>query len=85
MKNILELTHTITNIPVHMVQFIKDLGASAARDLLWNSLINILVSKCNRMMGIIKCFVDYKAPITVTSHLYGALVYCNLEHCSTVF
>ena len=28
----------------------KDLDITAARDLLWNSLINTLVSKCNRMM-----------------------------------
>ena len=31
----------------------KDLDVSAARDLLWNTLINTLVSKCNTMMGMI--------------------------------
>ena len=45
-----------------------------------HSLINTLVSKCNRMMGMIKRSVGYKAPISVTSDLYSALVCSNLEH-----
>ena len=57
-----------------MMQCIKGLGVFAARDMLWNSLINTLVSKCTRMMRILKRYVGYKAPKTVTSYLYSARV-----------
>ena len=63
----------------------KDLGVSVTSDLSWNSPINALVSKCNRMMGMIKRSVGYKTHINVTSYLYGTLVRSNLEHCSTVW
>ena len=46
---------------------------------------NTSVYKCNRMMGMIKRSVGYKAPINVTSYLYSTLVRSNLEHCSTVW
>ena len=49
------------------------LGVSAARGVLWNSLINTLVSKCKIMMVMIKRAVGYVAPITATSYLYSAL------------
>ena len=50
----------------------KDLGVFAARDLLWNSLINTLVSECNNIMGMIQSSVGYAAPIIVTSYLHNA-------------
>ena len=50
------------------------------------SYINALVSKCNRMMGMVNCSVGYKAPTKVTSYLYCTLVRSNnLERCSTVW
>ena len=39
----------------------NDLGVSVTSYLSWNSHINTLVSKCNRMMGMIKRPVGYKA------------------------
>ena len=62
----------------------KDLGVSVTSDLSWNSRINTLVSKCNRMTGMIKRSVGYKAPID-TSYLYSTLVRNNLEQCSTIW
>ena len=56
-------TYTIYNRPVRRVQSMKDLGVSVTSDLSWNSHINRLVSKCNRMMGMIKRSVGYKVPI----------------------
>ena len=72
-RNIFVFACTIINIPVYMVQCMNDLGICAARDLLRNALICTLVFKCNRMMGMIKHYVGWKASITVTSHLYIAL------------
>ena len=43
-----------------IVQYMKHLGVSAARDLL---------SKYKRMIGMIKRYVSYKAPIAGTSYL----------------
>ena len=81
----IDFTYTINNRPVHRVQSMKDLDVSITSDLSWNSHINTLVSKCNRMMGMIKRSVGYKAPINVTSYLYSTLVRSSLEHCSTAF
>ena len=53
-----EFTYTVNNMPVRKVQCMKDLGVPAARDLLWNSLINTLVYKCNRNVGMIKCWLQ---------------------------
>ena len=48
--------------------------------------ISRLLSKCNIMMGMVKCSVGYKAPTKVTSYLYCTLVRSNnLERCSTVW
>ena len=48
---------------------------SAVRDSLWNSLMNRLLAKCNRMMGMIKHTVGYTAHIiSVTFHLYSERV-----------
>ena len=52
-----EFTYTINNMPVRKVQCMKDLDVSAARDLLWNFLINTLVSKSNRNDGDDKMLV----------------------------
>ena len=60
----------------------KYLGVTAARDYLWNSLVNTLVSKCNIMMSMTKRSVVYKTHINVTPDLYRALVCRNLTHCS---
>ena len=49
---------------------------SAIRDLLWNSLMNRLLAKCNRMMGMIKHTVGYTAYIiSVTFYLYSERVF----------
>ena len=72
-------------IQARRVQWMKDLGVFAAHDLLWNSIINTILSKCIRMMRMIKRAVGYKALITVTSYLYSVLACSNLEHCSTVW
>ena len=77
--------YTINNRPLRRVQSMKDLGVSVASDLSWNTHINAVVSKCNRMMGMVKLSLGYKAPIDVTSYLYSTLVRSNLEHCSTVW
>ena len=81
----IDFTYTINNRPVRRVQSMKDLGVSVTSDLSWNCHINTLVSKCNRMMGMIKRSVGYKAPINVTSYLYGTLVRSSLEHFSPVW
>ena len=62
----------------------KDFGVSVTSDFMKFSY-NALVSKCTKMMGMIKRSVGYKAPINVTSYLHSTLVRSNLEHCSTVW
>ena len=72
-------------IPVRMVKCMNDLGVSVVLDLLCNTLLNTVVCKCSRIKEMLKRYVCYKAPITVTSYLYSVLICSNLEHCSTLW
>ena len=78
-KNIFDFTYTINKIPVCRVQCMNDLFVSAARDMLWNSLLNTLVSKCSIMMGRIKiiCWLEssYNGYILLcTVHLFAVIL-----------
>ena len=51
----------------------------------WNSHIDIIVSKANRMLGLIKRTCRGLDDITTLRTLYCALVRSNVEYCSVVW
>jgi hypothetical protein len=68
--------------PIERVSEFKDLGVTILDDLSWNNHVNNIVSKANRMMGLIKRTVGYHAPVKVKLQLYTTLVRSNLEYCT---
>ena len=63
----------------------KDLGILTNNGLSWNSHIDMITAKANRMLGLIKrTCMDLKDESTLKT-LYCSLVRSNLEYCSVVW
>ena len=67
------------------VKEFKDLGILTNNGLSWNSHIDMITAKANRMLGLIKrTCMDLKDKSTLKT-LYCSLVRSNLEYCSVVW
>ena len=67
------------------VKEFKDLGILTNNGLSWNSHIDMITAKANRMLGLIKrTCMDLKDECTLKT-LYCSLVRSNLEYCSVVW
>ena len=77
--------YNINGKPIERVDSFKDLGIIIQSDLSWNSHINTIISKANRMSGLIKRTVGYQAPVNVKHQLYVSLVRSNLEYGTQVW
>ena len=67
------------------VKEFKDLGVTTTDNFNWNSHIDIIVSKANRMLGLIKRTCRGLDDIKTLRTLYCALVRSNVEYCSVVW
>jgi hypothetical protein len=67
------------------VDVFKDLGVSVSSTLNWHDHVETIVSKANRVNGMIKRAVGYKAPPIVSSRLYQSLTRSIVEYCSPVW
>lgn len=63
----------------------KDLGITFDSNLKFTSHINSLISKSNKLCGIIKRAIGYHAPQNVKVQLYKSLVRPNLEYSTQVW
>ncbi len=77
--------YVIDGIVLERVSSFKDLGITVSADLSWNLHIANTVSKCNRVNGLIKRAVGYRAPPEVTMQLFNSLSRSVLEYCSPVW
>jgi len=77
--------YTIGDVVLECVDSFKDLGVLISNDLSWGAQVNEAVSKCNKLMGMVKRTVGYSAPPRVTLALYQSLVRSNLEYASSVW
>ena len=68
----------------HVTSF-KYLGVLVSSDLSWKEHIHNVVSKCNRVNGMIKQVVGYHAPNNVTLNLYKSLTKNITEHSTPVW
>ena len=68
------------------VKEFKDLGILTNNSVSWNSYIDMITAKANRMLGLIikRTCMDLKDESTLKS-LYCSLVRSNLEYCSVVW
>ena len=79
--NIVQLSDTV----LEEVKEFKDLGILTNNGLSWNSHIDMITAKANRMLGLIKrTCMDLKDESTLKT-LYCSLVRSNLEYCSVVW
>ena len=63
----------------------RDLGVIINNKLTWKDHINSLVSKANRVMGLIKRMLGFNAPVAVNKQLYTSLVRGILEYGTPVW
>jgi hypothetical protein len=78
-------TYTMYDAALECVDSFKDLGVLITSDLSWGPQVEAIVSKCNRIMGMVKRSVGYSAPPRVTLALYQSLIRSNMEHASSVW
>ena len=76
----------LSDTVVEKVKEFKDLGILTNNGLSWNSHIDMITAKANRMLGLIKrAYMDLKDDDTTLKTLYCYLVRSNLEYCSVVW
>ena len=68
----------------HVTSF-KNLGVLVSSDLSWKGHIDNVVSKCNRVNGMIKRVVGYHAPNNVAFNLYKSLTRSIVEYSAPVW
>ena len=69
---------------IEQVTSFKDLGVLVSSDLNWKAHIHNVVSKCNRVNGMIKRVVGYHAPNNVALNLYTSLTRSIAEYSTPV-
>ena len=77
--------YSLDNSPLEEVKEFKDLGVTTTDNFNWNSHIDIIVSKANRMLGLIKRTCRGLDNTKTLRTLYCALVRSNVEYCSVVW
>ena len=77
--------YSLDNSPLEEVKEFKDLGVTTTDNFNWNSHIDIIVSKANRMLGLIKRTCRGLDDTKTLRTLYCALVRSNVEYCSVVW
>lgn len=84
-SNPLLFAYFMNAVELEEVETFKDLGVLVSGDLSWGAQVDEVVSKCNRLMGVVKRSVGYSAPCNVTLTLYQSLVRSNLDYASCVW
>ncbi|ELU02938.1 hypothetical protein CAPTEDRAFT_111494, partial [Capitella teleta] len=77
--------YSMNGAPMEHVDSFNDLGILIDEKLSFNTHIDQLISKCNRMCGFIKRSHVFRAPFQVKSRLYKALCLSILEYCSPLW
>ena len=83
--NPINYIYTLNGTPLECVSSFKDLGVIIDNDLSQKSQISNIISKCNKVGGMIKRSLGYKAPTDVSIKLYKALVRSIAEYSSPVW
>ena len=79
------LVFFLENSELEEVKEFKDLGIITNHHLSWNPHIDYIVSKSNRMLGLIKRTCKGLDDPKTLRTLYCSLVRSNLEYCSVVW
>ena len=72
--NPIKFVNTINGEPLENVPSFCDLGVTVDCFLTYNVHIHNIINKCNKINGMIRRAVGYKAPASVTLNLYKTLI-----------
>ena len=78
-------TFFLNNTELEEVDQFRDLAVITDDHLRWNSPMNFVVAKANRMLGLIKRTCKGLNDLKTLRTLYCSLVRSNLEYCSVVW
>ena len=78
-------TFFLNNTELEEVDEFRDLGVITDHLLRWNSHVNCVNAKANRMLGLIKRTCKGLNDLKTLRTLYCSLVRSNLEYCSVVW
>lgn len=84
-KSLIHFNYRMNNVAVERCNSIKDIGIEIDKKLDWKMHILSIVKKSNKIMGLIKRTVGYKAPTIVKKQLYISLIRSCLEYCCPVW
>ena len=80
-KNPVVYNYSLQCITLERVREYVDLGVTVDCNLNWNTHVKRVVSKANKVLGMIKRSIGYSAPVNVKKQLYVSLVRRHLEYC----
>ena len=82
---IYNFTYCLGNIPIDLTRSQRDLGVTINSTLTWTEHNNLLYSKANKNLGLLKCTCHFVKNIQQRRSLYLALIRSQFEHCSSVW
>ena len=77
--------YCMNGVPLEYVGDFKDLGVVFDKTLSFNTHINHLIPKCNKVCGLIKRSIGFKAPMNVKLQLFKSLCLPLVDYCSPVW
>ena len=84
-KNIVDSAYTLNGSQIMSVLTEKDLGVHVSTKLSWNNHIDVIISKANKMLGMIKRTCTNQCDQKTLLILYKSLVRSQLEYASQVW
>ena len=85
LKNPVSFYYSMNGVALKRVTELQDLGVTLDSALQWNIHIKNIISKANRVSGLIKRTLGWHAPQDTKFILYSSLVRPILEYCSPLW
>ena len=82
LKNPVSFNYSMNGVALKRVTEVQDLGVTLDSALQWNIHVKNIISKANRVSGLIKRTLGWHAPQHTKFILYSSLVGSILEYCS---
>ena len=84
-KNTVDSAYSLNGSQIRSVTTEKDLGVHVSTKLSWNNHIDVIISKANKMLGMIKRTCTNECDQKTLIILYKSLVRSQLEYASQVW
>ena len=70
---------------VENISCYNDLGVTVDKGLVFNNHVSNVINKCNKVIGMIRRSLGYRAPTSVSIKLYKALIQPSIEYSAPVW